>query len=124
VFNIGENAWTTIGNMITPRRALAAVALPDGIYALGGYDGTKYLNSMEKLDISRGIWTELAPMKHPRCTLAAVSSPDCQFIYAIGGFNGTALSVVERYSIVEDSWTEVVSMSEPRFMHSCVLVDI
>jgi len=22
-----------------PRRALAAVALPDGIYAIGGYDG-------------------------------------------------------------------------------------
>lgn len=114
----------TIGNMLSPRRALAAVALPDGVYALGGYDGTKYLNSMEKLDISRGIWTELAPMKHPRCTLAAVSSPDCQFIYAIGGFNGTALNVVERYSIVEDCWTEVACMSEPRFMHSCVLIDI
>lgn len=30
------------------RRALAAVALPDGIYAIGGYDGTKYLDTVEK----------------------------------------------------------------------------
>ena len=30
------------------RRALAAVALPDGIYAIGGYDGKQYLDSVEK----------------------------------------------------------------------------
>jgi hypothetical protein len=26
-----------------PRRALTAVSLPDGIYAIGGFDGKKYL---------------------------------------------------------------------------------
>ena len=96
--------------------------MPDGIYAIGGYDGTKYLNSVEKLDIMRGVWVELAPMKHARCTLSAVPTPDCQFIYAIGGFNGTALRVIERYSLVEDTWTEVSPMHDPRFMHSCVIV--
>lgn len=30
------------------RRALAAVALPDGIYAIGGYNGKEYLSSVEK----------------------------------------------------------------------------
>jgi len=33
------------------RRALAAVALPDGIYAIGGYDGRQYLSSVEKFDL-------------------------------------------------------------------------
>jgi len=37
--------------MSTPRRALTVVTLPDGIYAIGGYDGSKYLNSVEKFDI-------------------------------------------------------------------------
>jgi hypothetical protein len=32
--------------MNTPRRALAAAALADGIYAIGGFDGTKHLNSV------------------------------------------------------------------------------
>jgi influenza virus NS1A-binding protein len=30
------------------RRALAAIALPDGIYAIGGYDGRQYLATVEK----------------------------------------------------------------------------
>ena len=31
-----------------PRRALSLVALPDGIYAIGGYNGKEYLSSVEK----------------------------------------------------------------------------
>jgi hypothetical protein len=30
------------------RRALNAVALPDGIYVLGGYNGSEYLNTVQK----------------------------------------------------------------------------
>jgi hypothetical protein len=30
------------------RRALNAVALPDGLYVLGGYNGMEYLNSVER----------------------------------------------------------------------------
>ena len=63
-------------------------------------------------------------MKHARCTLSAVTSPDCQFIYAVGGFNGTALNVVERYSVVEDKWTEIPGMNNPRFMHSCLYISL
>ena len=29
-------------------RALCAVALPDGIYVLGGYNGKEYLNTVHK----------------------------------------------------------------------------
>ena len=36
-FNTGE--WEMLPDMNEARRALAAVALPDGIYAIGGYDG-------------------------------------------------------------------------------------
>lgn len=32
--------------MHTQRRALAAAALADGIYAIGGFDGTKHLSSV------------------------------------------------------------------------------
>lgn len=39
--------------MTEARRALAAVALPDGIYAIGGYDGKQYLSSVEKYNYTR-----------------------------------------------------------------------
>lgn len=47
--------------MNVPRRALTAVTLPDGIYAIGGFDGNSfffyflgfnYLNSVEKYFIN------------------------------------------------------------------------
>jgi len=50
--------------------------LPDGVYAIGGYNGTKYLSSMEKYDESQNKWIKCADMNSPRCTLSAVSSND------------------------------------------------
>ena len=65
-------------------------------------------------------------MNKPRCTLSAVSSPDCQFIYAIGGFNGQPLNSVERFDVTREDWEEaphlIPSMKEKRFMHSCIIV--
>lgn len=104
------------------RRALTAVTLPDGIYAIGGYDGEKYLKSMEKFDIRTGTWISLAPMNYERCTFSAAVSPDCQHIYAIGGFNGNPLGIVERYSVIEDKWTVVQPLQNPRFMHTSVII--
>ena len=40
--------WDMLPEMNEARRALATVALPDGIYAIGGYDGKSYLASVEK----------------------------------------------------------------------------
>ena len=123
-FCIETSAWKEIPPMSTSRRALSVVTLPDGIYALGGYDGSKYLRSLEKYDIRMGKWLNLAPMKHARCTLSAVTSPDCQYIYAVGGFNGNALNLVERYSVVEDKWTEIPPMLTPRFMHCSLYISL
>jgi hypothetical protein len=49
-------------------------------------------------------------MNVSRCTLSAVASNDCQYIYAIGGFNGGALDLVERYNTVTDEWEIIAGM--------------
>jgi len=36
-----------IASLNIPRRALSVVALPDGVYAIGGYNGKDYLGTME-----------------------------------------------------------------------------
>jgi N-acetylneuraminic acid mutarotase len=120
-YNIGEDTWSSIPHLSSPRRALSAVALPDGIYVIGGYDGSKYLKSLDKFDIRKNSWIQLAPMNEARCTLAAVVSPDCQYIYALGGFNGSPLASVERYSILENSWETIAPLPAPKFMHSAVI---
>ena len=114
--------WTVIASMKTQRRALAAVALSSSIIAIGGYDGSKYLNSVERYDLASGQWSFLRPMHQSRCALSAVLSPDQKYIYAIGGFNGTALSEVERYAVAEDEWVRVTDLPMKRFMHVAVLL--
>jgi len=36
-----------VASLNTPRRALATVVLESGIFAIGGFDGEKYLSSVE-----------------------------------------------------------------------------
>jgi influenza virus NS1A-binding protein len=60
-----------------PRRALSAVALPDGIYAIGGFDGSNYLSSIEKYDDENNEWKFVSSMNYARCTLSAIATPDC-----------------------------------------------
>ena len=122
VYNIEIETWEKIPNMAFPRRALSAVTLPDGIYAVGGYNGSNYLKEVEKYDYRMKRWINMAPMKYGRCTLSCVPSNDLQYIYAIGGFNGSALNIVERYSIVDNKWEEVAALKTPRFMHCSVTV--
>jgi hypothetical protein len=57
-----------------------------------------------RYDESLKKWVYVRPMNNARCTLSAVSSADFRFIYVLGGFDGQALNVVERYSVMEDQW--------------------
>ena len=60
--------------MKVKRRAMGVVTLLDGVYAIGGFDGEKYLNSVERMDEKTGEWVEVEGMKEARCTFGLVSS--------------------------------------------------
>ena len=75
-FDSHTGKWELIASMNEPRRALTAVALPDGIYAIGGYNGKDYINTVEKYDFMANKWVTVRPMKRARCTLSAVASID------------------------------------------------
>ena len=80
------------------------------------------MNSVERFDEEKGEWTLASSMGSRRCTLSAVSSSDCRYIFAIGGFDGTALASVERYDVIKDEWEAVAPMKMKRFMHAAVMV--
>jgi hypothetical protein len=107
--------------MSEQRHACAAVVLSDGVAVLGGSNGEKSLASMEKFDCRMQQWLSMPPMRHPRKGLSAVLSPDSRFIYAIGGQDCDALSVVERYSVADAEWTEVEGLKTPRYNQASVL---
>ena len=64
---------------------------------IGGYDGTRDLNTVERFDPRIGSWCNVAPMPTHRASLAA-SIFDGK-IYAAGGFDGnSALRIVEMFN--------------------------
>lgn len=95
-YDFKTGIWQPVADLNVPRRALGAVTMPDGIYAIGGFDGENFLRSVERYDETLNEWVFVASMNYPRCTFAAITSPDNHSIYVFGGFNDGPLNTVER----------------------------
>ena len=66
-------------------------------------------------------WTELTPMQEKRGDYG-VATVDGK-IYAIGGFNGVPLSIMEEYDPATDTWTRKSDMPTPRYQVRTEAVD-
>ncbi len=116
-----KNEWRLTSHLNTARRALGAACLADGIYAIGGFDGHSYLNSVERYDEGAKRWVQISSMSHARCTHAVVAAQDSQTLFVFGGFDNRALGSVEKYDALTGGWEFVGEMPEKLFMHSAVL---
>ncbi|KAK6036639.1 hypothetical protein COOONC_25856 [Cooperia oncophora] len=45
---LGENVWTNVAPLHTPRRDLSVSALRGCLYAVGGFDGASVLKTVER----------------------------------------------------------------------------
>lgn len=48
-----------VSSLSVPRDAVGVCLLGDKLYAVGGYDGQSYLNSVESYDAQNNEWTEV-----------------------------------------------------------------
>lgn len=55
-YNTDRGVWEEIGGMNEKRRSHTAVSLPNGVYAIGGYNGNNYLNTVERYDNEQDKW--------------------------------------------------------------------
>lgn len=62
-FNFDLDRWEQLPPMRDRRRALAVVTLPDGVFAIGGYDGQRYLSSVEKFCPQQQRWIQMKSMQ-------------------------------------------------------------
>ena len=99
--------------MLSKRCRLGVAALNGKIYAVGGYDGSSTLNSVEIFDPITNKWSYASPMKVGRRRVAIVATMDR--IYAIGGYDGkNLLRTVEMYNPDTKKWSIVASMKKPK----------
>ncbi|XP_013868700.1 kelch-like protein 5 [Austrofundulus limnaeus] len=56
------DVWTAVAPMSISRDAVGVCLLGDRLYAVGGYDGQVYLNTVEAYDPQTNEWTQVAPL--------------------------------------------------------------
>lgn len=76
-YNPNTDQWTMVAPMINCRDAVGATCLGDKLYAIGGYDGTKYLSAVESYDPEKNKWEEVASLNSGRAAACVVSVPSC-----------------------------------------------
>ncbi|XP_046841960.1 kelch-like protein 12 [Xenia sp. Carnegie-2017] len=99
-----------------PLTEMAAVQWRDQVVLLGGYDGTKYLNSVIMYDCDTGKITVLPSMLEKRSGCCAVITVDT--IIVMGGLNDKCevLKSVECFKMgTSSSCTYLPLMNEPRY---------
>ncbi|XP_028656901.1 kelch-like protein 1 [Erpetoichthys calabaricus] len=66
------DTWTTVAPLSQPRDAVGICLLGDKLYAVGGYDGQTYLNTMESYDPQINEWTKMASLNIGRAGACVV----------------------------------------------------
>lgn len=75
------DTWTMVAPLSMPRDAVGVCLLGDRLYAVGGYDGQTYLNTMESYDPQTNEWTQVRLLP-----ASFTSSTKTYFIYFLLNF--------------------------------------
>ena len=116
----------------------SAIAMPDGIYVLGGHNGFETLNTLYKYPNSpfntfryafqSKTWhSTLSPMNTPRSYFSAVSSSNFNYIYVMGGSTTSStdsINHVERYDVMRNVWEQLAPMKTRRWMHAACITNM
>jgi len=95
-----------------------AAALGGKVYALGGHDGSSWLNTAEVYDPTTKKWVAIAPMGSKRYLLAAVALGGK--VYALGGCGAAGssgssfLNTAEVYDPTTNKWVGIPPMGSKR----------
>jgi kelch-like protein 2/3 len=85
---------------------------PFRLFAVGGYANDSYLKTIEGFDIKKQVWEEMPSMKSKRSSLGVVVVSN--YLYAVGGSDGSCLNTMERFDLAEQVWEEMPSMNSER----------
>ena len=109
VFDDVSQKWYTGPDLLSARAALKLVSLQGKLYAIGGWKGHKYVNSVEEYNILLNRWEQKSNLKTPRARFGAATKDDN--IFVVGGVKGfktsDELSSMEMYNPTQDEWVTV-----------------
>ena len=104
-YDIDNDLWTPIPEMLTRRAGVAVVALEGKLYAVGGYGGYDRgtLKSVEVFNPETNRWSKVADMLCPRSCAGVVA--DNGYLYVVGGRRDKYhINSAEYYDPRTDKW--------------------
>ncbi|XP_060872725.1 ring canal kelch homolog [Metopolophium dirhodum] len=119
-----SSCWVHLDDMINGRKNLGVGAIDNCLYAVGGFDGSSSLNSVEVFDVSVQEWRMVSGMscKRSRFGVGVLNN----HLYAVGGHDSSSKQIlrsVECYDPNLDTWTLVAEMSICRYNFGIGVID-
>lgn len=118
------DAWQEMAPMSVCRSELGLASLDGFIYAIGGWESTYRLDTVERYDPNTNSWQFVHKLKIA-VTSAAVIGHD-KMLYVAGGAvldEGDGVNCVQRYDPRTDTWTELPPMMIARSGAACCVLD-
>ncbi|KAI1899035.1 hypothetical protein AGOR_G00078540 [Albula goreensis] len=129
-YDFQEDRWYQVADLPSRRCRSRCVSLCSSgvvfmagrVYAVGGFNGSLRVRTVDVYDGARDQWSSIASMQERRSTLGAAVLGD--LLYAVGGFDGsTGLSSVEAYNCKTNEWVFVAPMNTRRSSVGVGVVD-
>ncbi|RWS24101.1 Ring canal kelch-like protein [Leptotrombidium deliense] len=113
-YDFCTDQWYEIPSELPTRRCRAGVAVLNGlVYAIGGFNGSLRVRTVDCFDPQANRWISCPSMEARRSTLGVCVLNNR--IYAVGGFDGsTGLQSAEVYDPISASWHFIAPMSTKR----------
>lgn len=107
-FDLNKRRWSAVKPMEAKRTLFSMVVAHGLIYAIGGEDEFKCMNSVEFYDSKKNVWQNATPMIQPRASAGVAVLNNA--IFAVGGstmFKYGDTNTVERFDLDTKQWSSV-----------------
>jgi len=108
-------SWQELAPMNVPRSELGLALLDGSVYAVGGWEGSHRLDSVERFNQSSNSWSMIASLKMAVTSPAVVSLDG--LLYVTGGAvleDGDGIDLVQCFDPKANAWKELQPMLIPR----------
>jgi len=109
-YNPALNAWSTEAPLLVAKSDVNVGLLGSTIVAAGGLSNSGFTGDNEGYSASKNLWTML--VADPTARSASCTAAITGQLYAAGGSNGAALSVLESFNPTTKKWTTLAPMPQ------------
>jgi hypothetical protein len=119
LYDPGTGAWTSAGNMVTPRRSHTATLLPDGrVFLCQGFS----TGNIELYDPNTGTYTSKLAFAATQYARTATLLPNGKVLLAGGQSNNTVTAAASLFDPANNSIVAVGDMTTARRDHTATLL--